>query len=258
MKLFTLTLLVFFTSLSMLAQNTYIAHRGASFLAPENTLASAKLGWELGADAVEIDVHLSDDNRVMVIHDYDTKKTSLGKSNYKIAKTSSDLLRTVDVGAFKSEEYAGEKIPFIEEILEAIPPGKSLVIEIKCGSEILPALKEAIDESGKLDQLVFISFGWKTIVETHKLFPENKTYYLRMNPLGVFRKIRQAKKEGLTGMNLYHKIINEKVMEVSNLNNLEVLAWTVDDPETAKKLDHLGVNSFTTNRPAWLKAQMKE
>ena len=69
---------------------------GGIFIAPENTLASATLAWELGADAVEIDVHLSADNRVMVIHDDNTKRVTQGKSNLKISETPSDLLRSVD------------------------------------------------------------------------------------------------------------------------------------------------------------------
>ena len=158
-KTLTISLLAILANTFIYGQNTYIAHRGASHLAPENTLSAAILGWELGAEAVEIDVHLSADNRVMVIHDFDTEKTSLGKSKFKVAKTNSKVLRTVDVGSYKSEKYKGEKIPFIEEILEALPIGKTLVVEIKCGSEILPALRKAVDKSGKLEQLVFISFG---------------------------------------------------------------------------------------------------
>ncbi|NCB09561.1 MAG: glycerophosphodiester phosphodiesterase, partial [Bacteroidia bacterium] len=79
MKLqFTLIFILFV--LTSFSQNTIIAHRGASFDAPENTVASAKLGWEQGADAVEIDIYLSKDNRVMVIHDKDTKRTCSGKT----------------------------------------------------------------------------------------------------------------------------------------------------------------------------------
>ncbi|MDA3818126.1 MAG: glycerophosphodiester phosphodiesterase family protein, partial [Prolixibacteraceae bacterium] len=134
------TLIISGTGNMAKAQNTFIAHRGASYLAPENTLASAKLAWELGVDAVEVDVYLSADNRVMVIHDKTTKRTSGDGTNYKVAKTNSDVLRTIDVGSYKSEKYSGEKIPFIEEIIETVPDKKTLVIEIKYGAEVLPVL----------------------------------------------------------------------------------------------------------------------
>jgi glycerophosphoryl diester phosphodiesterase len=257
MRNIIITLSIILISVPVIAQNYYIAHRGASYLAPENTVASAKLAWELGADAVEIDVHLSADNRVMVIHDSDTKKTSMGESNYVISETKSDVLRKLDVGSFKDDKYIGEKIPFVEEILETVPKDKTLVIEIKCGEEVLPALVKAIDQSGKADQLVFISFGWETIQQTKKTFPLNKCYYLRMNPVGLKTKMKEAAEFGLDGVNLYHKIINKNVMKLSDELSLEVLTWTVDDPETVKRLNKLGVYKITTNRPAWLKEQMK-
>ena len=76
-------------STGLFAQPFYIAHRGASYLAPENTVASAMLAWELGADAVEIDIYLSSDNKVMVIHDKDTKRICKGEENRIIKSTSS-------------------------------------------------------------------------------------------------------------------------------------------------------------------------
>ncbi|HYQ57495.1 MAG TPA: glycerophosphodiester phosphodiesterase family protein, partial [Draconibacterium sp.] len=136
----TIVLIFILTTIHTIAQNRFIAHRGASFLAPENTVASAKLAWELGADAVEVDVHLSKDNRVMVIHDKDTKRTCSGKTNLTIAKTPSILLRDLDAGSPKGEEFKGEKIPYLSEIIETIPEGKTLVVEIKAGGDdIIPA-----------------------------------------------------------------------------------------------------------------------
>src|SRR5690606_25591938 len=111
MKIFTTSVLVFFV-LNLTAQNTYIAHRGASYDAPENTVTAAKLAWEQGADAVECDIHLSKDNRIMVIHDKDTKRTCSNKKNLSIADSPSTLLRDLDAGSWKDKKYKGEKIPF--------------------------------------------------------------------------------------------------------------------------------------------------
>lgn len=245
-------LLISMIGISTFGQNYYIAHRGASYLAPENTLAAANLAWELGAEAVEIDVHLSADKRIMVIHDGNTSKTSRGKADYEIALTPSELLRQVDVGSYKSADYAGEKIPYLEEILTALPAGKTLVVEIKCGPEIMPYLEEAVGQSGKRKQLVFISFGWDVILEAKEKFPDNPCYYLKMNPLGLKKKMKTASKMGLDGVNLYYRIINRRVMRKAEKHGLEVLAWTVDDPRVVKKLNTLGVYKITTNRPVWL------
>nr|WP_319270530.1 glycerophosphodiester phosphodiesterase family protein [uncultured Draconibacterium sp.] len=258
MKTFTLLLLLVM-GLNSIAQNTFIAHRGASYLAPENTVASAKLAWELGADAVEVDVHLSKDNRVIVIHDKDTKRTCGGKTNLTIAKTPSILLRDLDAGSWKGEEFKGEKLPFLSEIIETVPAGKTLVVEIKAGGdEIIPALRRTIDKSGKAEQIVFISFGWDTILNTHDEFPENKCYWLSSLKPGVKKKIEQAAEKGLTGVNLKYQIIDEEIMAQAKDLNLEVLSWTIDDPEEAQRLTDIGVTGITTNRPKWLKEQMNQ
>src|SRR5680860_92273 len=119
MKLNIILIPIFF-GMNISAQNMFIAHRGASYLAPENTVASAKLAWELGADAVECDIYLTKDNRVMVIHDKDTKRTCSGKKNLTIEDTPSILLRDLDAGIWKNEKYKGEKIPYLSEMIETI------------------------------------------------------------------------------------------------------------------------------------------
>ena len=254
----SICLFLFFAfGISAMAQNTFIAHRGASYLAPENTVASAKLAWELGADAVEIDVHLSKDNRVMVIHDKDTKRTCSSKKNLVIEKTPSLVLRDLDAGVWKGEEFTGEKLPFLSEIIETVPENKTLVVEIKAGgNKIIPALRRSIDNSGKINQIVFISFGWETILATHEEFPGNKCYWLSSAKTGLKKKMEEAAEKGLAGVNLNHSIIDQEVVSDAKNLNLEVLTWTVDDPAEAKRLTELGVVGITTNRPKWLKEEM--
>lgn len=237
------------------SQTQFIAHRGASFLAPENTVASAKLAWELGADAVEIDIHLSKDNRVMVIHDRNTKRTCLGK-NFEIKTTPSALLRDLDAGSFKSEQFKGEKIPFLSDIINLTPEGKNLVVEIKCGVEVIPHLQRILEKSEKTPQIVFISFDWEVIAETKKEFPSNACYWLSETKMGLKKKMEQSSEAGLEGVNLRYSIIDEEVMAQAKEMKLEVLAWTVDDPAEAKRLIALGVNKITTNRPRWLKEEL--
>ncbi|SHF95932.1 glycerophosphoryl diester phosphodiesterase [Mariniphaga anaerophila] len=251
-----MTFLCLSFSAGLFAQQTFIAHRGASYLAPENTVASANLAWELNADAVEIDVYLTKDNRVMVMHDKSTKRTSGGKTDFVMKDTPSSVLRGTEVGSWKGEKYAGEKIPFISEVIETVPKGKDLVVEIKCGSEVLPFLKKEIEKSGKLEQMIFICFGWETILDTKKEFPNNACYWLSSTKQGLREKMKDAAHAGLEGVNLSYRIIDEEVMQMAKEFNLEVLTWTVDDPEVAKRLTSLGVTAITTNRPQWLKKEM--
>ncbi len=257
MKLTVLSVFIFL-SFNMLAQTKFIAHRGASFLAPENTVASAKLAWELGADAVEIDIHLTKDNRIMVIHDSDTKRTCSEKKNQSIEKSPSMLLRDLDAGSWKGAEFKGEKIPFLSEIIETVPEGKTLVVEIKCGKEVLQPLAYVLEKHGKNHQIVFIAFDWNVIVATKKQFPENECYWLSSTKSGLHKKIKEASDVGLDGVNLRYSLIDEEVMKLAKENKLEVLTWTVDDPHEAKRLTELGVSGITTNRPKWLKEEMEK
>ncbi|KAF0238788.1 MAG: glycerophosphoryl diester [Prolixibacteraceae bacterium] len=251
-----ITIYVIFLVMELTAQNTFIAHRGASYLAPENTVAAAKLAWELGADAVECDIHLSKDNRIMVIHDKGTKRTCSGKKNLKIADTPSTLLRDLDAGIMKGEKFKGEKIPYLTEIIETVPDGKTLVVEIKCGSEVIPLLVRGMEKSKKREQIAFIAFDWKTIVEVKKTFPQNKCYWLSASKNGLHKKIADAAENGLDGVNLHYSIIDDEVMKIAKENKLEVLVWTVDSTAEAKRLTNLGVTKITTNRPDWLKEEL--
>jgi glycerophosphoryl diester phosphodiesterase len=236
------------------SQVEIIGHRGASFLAPENTVASAKLAWKLGADAVEVDIYLSKDNRIMCIHDADTKRTT--GQDYKIKETDSEILRQLDAGSFKDTKYKGEKIPFIEETIETIPEGKTLVVELKCGSEVLPYLKNAIYKYGKDRLFSFIAFDLQTIKDTKAVFPDNPCYWLCSNNLLLKSNLGTLPDSGLDGVSLSFGIINEKVASDLKRMNLELYTWTVDNPDEAKRLISLGVKGITTNRPGWLREQI--
>lgn len=248
-SVFLVTLII-----KMNAQVEIIAHRGASYDAPENTVTSARLAWEQGADAVELDIHLSQDNKIMVSHDANTKRTS--GMDFMIKDTDSGILRKLEVGSFKDEKYRGEKIPFLEEIIKTIPSGKELVIEIKCRSEVLPFLKKAINKYGKDKKLVFISFDFQTISETKKIFPNFSCYWLCSDSDLLQKNIKLVSGAGLEGLSLNYKIINEAVANQSKRLGLELFSWTVDNPEEAKRLISLGVKGITTNRPGWLKEQI--
>jgi len=237
-----------------MAEVEIIAHRGASFLAPENTIVSAKLAWNQGADAVELDIYLSKDNKIMVSHDGNTRRTS-GK-DYSIIDTNSDILRKLDVGSFKDEKYKGEKIPFLEEIIQTVPDGKELVVEIKSGSEILPYLKEVINNNSENKRFVFICFDFQTISETKKAFPGNSCYWLCDNIELLEKTINLIPATGLDGISLIYNIIDAKVADLSKRLNLDLFTWTVDNPDEAKRLISLGVKGITTNRPGWMREQI--
>jgi glycerophosphoryl diester phosphodiesterase len=252
MKKLFIGLILLFIFANSFGQMEFIAHRGASSEAPENTLASVKLAWKVDADAVEVDIHLSGDKKIVVIHDSNTKRTS--GQDHIIRDTNSDELRKLDVGSFKNAKYRNEKIPFLKEVIRTIPQGKKLVVEIKCKSEILPFLEEIVNRSGKKARLVFIAFDWNTIVDTKRMFPKNKCYWLSSNRKDVLSKLDGFSESGLDGLNLNYSVIDETIVTMAKKSGIEVLAWTVDDPIEAKRLIKLGITRITTNKPDWLKS----
>ncbi|AHM62961.1 glycerophosphoryl diester phosphodiesterase [Flammeovirgaceae bacterium 311] len=235
-----------------------IAHRGASYQAPENTLASVKLGYEQGAEAVEIDIHLSADDQLMVIHDKDTRRTT-GSRNLTIKDTPSEELRKLEVGSWKNQQYSGEKIPLLEEVLALVPEDKKLVIEIKAGPEALPHLQHKIEQSGIQDRLILISFDQDAIVQAKQLMPNIPAYWLLHNykEYSLEQAIQIAKENRLNGLDVHYKLVNEAFMSKMQEHQLEVYVYTVNNPKAAKTLAAYGVKGITTDRPKWLREQMK-
>ncbi len=239
-----------------------IAHRGASYLAPENTMASVTLGWEKGAD-VEVDVYLSADNRIVVIHDSTTKRT--GGTELKVEEATSRELRTLDVGRFKAEEFAGEQIPYLADIIETIPPKRKLYVEIKSGTEVLPFLHKLIVDSGKISQIVIIGFDLDTVTASRKLI-DVPTYWLKGTAKDKETEewiphdpnlIRIAEDNGLDGMDVHYAGVTKEFADSARSSGQKLYVWTVDDPAEAARLARLGVAGITTNRPGWLREQLK-
>lgn len=233
----------------------YVAHRGASYLAPENTLASIKLAWELEADAAECDVMLTRDNRVILFHDNNAKK--LTGANHVIKETDWELLRQLTIKSRETHlpRYRDEPIPLLKDVLTTIPQDRMLVIEIKTGPEILPHLQQVIDLHWKQGRISFIAFDFETILATKALYPKVPCYYLSMFKPDLNRHFDEIVESRLDGVDLRHGIIDRALVEKCHAAGLEVWCWTVNDPETAAKMKALGITAVTTDRPAWLKDQ---
>ena len=242
-----------------------IAHRGESYEAPENTLASINLAWNRNADAVEIDVHLTCDNKIAVIHDSNTNRT--GDRYKKVRSESLDELKKIDVGKFKGEQWLDEKIPSLEEVLITIPADKKIFIEIKCGPEIISELQKILSCS-KLNnnQVRLIGFSLETISAIKKFIPQYEVYWLRNveRKKFLFWKLNQDEliekvlKSGLDGLDIKgSKSINQHFVEKVKKAGLKLFVWTINNSEEAEKFLKLGVDGITTDRPFWLKQSLK-
>jgi glycerophosphoryl diester phosphodiesterase len=246
----------------------WVAHRGESHDAPENTMASFKLAWARGDDAVEFDVHLTKDGRLAVSHDPNLKR--LTGQDVAIVNTTLDELRKADLGKWKGPQFAGERIPTLEDVLSTIPadPHRRLFCEIKVGPEAVPAFVEAYRKSGKpANQVAVISFKADTLAEVKKQLPELKTYYLsdfkqdkqtkQWSPT-VEEILATAKRIKADGVDLSYKApFDAALVKAARSAGMAVYAWTVDDPAAARRLIDLGVDGITTNRGQWLRQQVE-
>lgn len=242
-----------------------IAHRGASYDAPENTVAAFQLGWQQQTDACELDIRLSKDGQVVVIHDDNTKRTT-GRDK-KVVQQTMEELRSLDAGAWKGKEWRSQRIPTLAEALGTLPAGKRFFIEIKCGPEILPELARIIGASGKQpQQLPIIAFSCEIAKQTKALLPAHEVSLLydwkedkdTGKVLSSDALIAKAKAAHLDGLDVKHTGPMDAgfVARVKSAG-LKLYVWTLDDAAIARRMVEMGVDGITTNRPEWLRAQLK-
>lgn len=244
-----------------------IAHRDASYDAPENTLVAFTLGWQQGADAVELDVHQTKDGKIAILHDPDTKRVS-GR-DFKVAQATLAELRKLDLGSWKNKIWAGERMLALETAFSLMPMGKRLFVEIKCGPEILPMVENSLRVSGrKTGEMVIIGFSLETMRQAKIKFPECQVYWLssfkKDKTSGAWTPsaddlVKQAVEAKLDGLDLKAEteVLDAAFAKKVKAAGLKFHVWTVDDPVVAKKMVEIGVDGITTNRPEWLRQQLK-
>ena len=235
-----------------------IGHRGASEDAPENTLAAIEEAWKQQADGVEIDVRMSSDGRLVCIHDNNLFRTT-GK-NGLIENTSLKEIKKLDAGSWRGKEWTNSMIPSLEEVLEKIPEGKQIFIEIKCGIEIINELIKSIKTS-KIDlaMVSIISFNKDVLERIKRAIPRITANFLisfdNNRPFDVNLLTSQIEKAGLDGCGVQaHPCLTKHLVDSLKDINKKVHVWTVDQPEQAKLYYKLGLSSITTNTPGKIKS----
>lgn len=237
-----------------------VAHRGASYDAPENTMASVELAWKQQADAVEIDVYLTKDGKIVLMHDKTPKR--YGGPNTNVSSMTWDELKVLDVGHWKDPKFKGITPPLLEEVLKDIPEGKRLFIEIKSGPEIVPELKRVLKEANRpASQTAIICFNQKVIERTVQELPELQSYWVlsmedkNKKPVKVEWIIETARKIKAHGVDIGGKsaLITEEKVKAIHDAGIPVYVWTVNNPEEAERIAKMGVLGITTDRPGLLR-----
>ena len=236
-----------------------MAHRGASAEAPENTLAAIERAWDYGVDGVEVDIHLSADGECVVIHDPTTARTT--NANRRVSECTAEELRRLDAGSWKGAEFAGQRIPLIEEVLERIPPGKFQCIELKDGEGLEEALHERLVALGREDSVCVLAFDPERIERFKKRLPEVPAFLLLAPEVdltaGTIRPfsekvIEWVKACGADAPACFEGAVTKAFVEQVHAAGMPLLVWVVDEPARARELAAWGVDALATNDPAKL------
>lgn len=258
--------LLLITAPMSLAQ-TIVAHRGASKSAPENTLAAFKLAWAQDADAIEGDFHLTADQHIVAIHDKNTKRTAGVELN--VAESTLHHLQQLDVGSWKSPRFSDQRIATLEQVLATVPDNKKIFIEIKCGPEIVPVLKNVLANATlHPQQTLVISFNVDVIAAVKREIPHIKalwlTAYEKQDSTGTWSPelneiLATLRRTGADGLDTqaHQAVVDADFIQKIRKNGYELHAWTIDDPNIARYYHQLSVDSITTNRPGYIRAQLK-
>ena len=229
-------------------------HRGASHAAPQNTLAAFRKAAEVGADGIELDVHLSRDGVPVVIHDAKVDAVTDGEgfvSDHSLAE-----LKALDAGSRFDATFAGERIPTLLEVLVEVGDRLLINIELKEGrSTGLEAAVVDVVKRVELQQRVwFSSFKPYMLYQVRALAPDIPCGLL-YGPLNVGTLLLRPFTP-YEALHPYTALVNERMVRAAHRRGLRVFTWTLDDPEMARRFAEWGVDGIITNEPAEILAAL--
>ena len=236
-----------------------VAHRGASGRAPENTIEAFRLGVEDGADAIELDVHLTADGQLAVIHDETLDRTT--DRTGRVAEQAMDQIREADAGATFTRPddsgypFAGQglTVPTLPEVLSWLPNEVGLVIEIKAraaADAVVEAVRDHPVREG--ERLIVISFDEATIERVRELNPEIRTGYLLVPTQPIEPALTWATERGHLGVLPWEGDLGIDplpLMAQARAYGREVGCYVVNDPTRMQHLAACGLWGFVTDVP---------
>lgn len=236
-----------------------ISHRGANKYAPQNTIPAFLKSLEIGCNGFETDVHCSSDGKVVICHNYTVDETSDGSGN--IADMTLERLRDLDFGSYFSDEFKGTKLPLLEEFLEVCADSDINVMNIEIKSphngekDIADKTIAMVKEYNLFDRLIVSSFDPEILVQCKNVDPACKTGFLYSPDRSItfkkmiFNYVKFAKEIKADFLHPHYTLVTRSYVENLHKNGIGVNPWTVDDPDTARKLIDFGVDGIITNCP---------
>ena len=232
-----------------------VAHRGASSIAPENTLAAFRLALDLRADGIELDVHMTADNEIVVIHDSTVDRTTGFPG--RVGQMTSSALKALDAGSWFNSafpdkarpEYTGLRIPLLREVLELVRGRARLYIEIK-DPDLYPGdfesrLLSIVREHRMENSVAFLSFSRRSLRKIRRADPSTTVALLISRLSGD--PIKSARALGAAALAVSFRVLNDGFAAEIREAGLGIIAWTVDDAGDIRRIKSMRVDSVITN-----------
>lgn len=260
------------------SQPLVIGHRGASALAPENTLGAFLRALADGAHGVELDVRLARDGTPVVIHDATLRRTSL--SDGVVAEMTARELALKDVGSWFNrayprlarDEYAGEVVPTLDHVfflfsacpISSAPASAVIYVEMKFDGaqdsvvDLAHAVVQLVNGHGLKNRIVVVSFNLDAISQIKKIDSTIRTgavFEPKRNPVNLVRTQRMvaaAIDHGADEILLHRSMARSGAIRAAAGGNLPAVVWTVDDPKWMARARRLGIHALITNVPGVL------
>lgn len=235
-----------------------VAHRGASAQAPENTMAAFERAVECGADAIELDLHISRDGELVIIHDDTLDRTTDGQG--PVHAFSLQELKRLDAGRWFGERFADQRIPTLTEVLDRFAGKIPLALEIKAGSAFFQGIEEKVlsvlREHRVIPQVAVASFDHYALLRLKELEPDLRTAALLVGrPVSMSALAGPAKADAIA---LDCCLATHTEVEACHAAGLQLVVWVVNEPARMRHFIDLGVDGIITDRPDLLRQTLAE
>lgn len=227
------------------------AHRGASAYAPMNTIPAFELVAEHGADGIELDVHLTKDGELIIVHDFSIDHTT-DSEGIVTEKTLAEL-KALDAGSWFDEKFTGVRLPTLDEVFEAVGHKLYINVEIKTLSQDADGTEEAvvacIKRHNMSERVIVSSFNPHVLQRFRLIAPDIPVgYLLRPIPL-VKEPYKILPPTEYEALHLSYEMMDDEQIAFAKEHNLLINCWTVNETEIARNLKSAGVRGVVTDYP---------
>jgi len=231
------------------------AHRCGAAMAPENTVAAIRKAIEVGADWAELDVQRTADGAIVVLHDADLVR--VGGLQQRVAESTLSQIKSVDVGSRVSEEFRGERVPTLDELIAAAGGRIRLNIELKPNgpddvSPLVRAVLDSLKRAGVTERCRLCSQSYEGLQLARRMEPGLQLGFIAGGRLGDLSKL------DVNFLMVAERLVTRKLAETAAVQGMEVHAWTINDPDSLVPLLDRGVANIITDDPAAMRRRLEE